>query len=140
MIGDLGFLLRVPLAALHAFNDLAVLLHVLLLSRSEHPTPPAPSSCPALSSVSPELPTPPGRPLAKILSYGLPKAAGWPFLSPTCSLFRCAHHLRCRCAHLFWRYEGQGVKAPLEFQFRFLELFLVPRCACSGLHVRMPAC
>src|SRR5215217_6085667 len=90
MIGDLGFLLRVPLAALHAFNDLAVLLHVLLLSRSEHPTPPAPSSCPALSSVSPELPTQPGRPLAKILSYGLPKAAGWPFLSPTCSLFRCA--------------------------------------------------
>jgi hypothetical protein len=62
--------------------------------------------------LAPDHSTPPGRPLAEVLSHCLPKAAGRPRLFFT--------YIICGCAHLVRRYEGQGVKAPLEFQVRFL--------------------
>src|SRR5215218_9926893 len=66
---------------------------------SEHPMPPGPQHA--------ERPPPPRPPLAEVLSRCLPKAAGCPVLSIT--------HTCCGCVHLFRRYEGQGVEAPLEF-------------------------
>ena len=67
--------------------------------------------------LAPDHSTPPGRPLAEVISHCLPKAAGRPRLFFT--------YIICGCAHLVRGYEGQGVKAPLEFQVRFLARLLV---------------